>query len=165
MTVSLRQTPKPSLSGKPVRKGKGRQCAALCYRVSPKGGVKILLVTSRGIGRWVLPKGWHDPGVPPHEAAAAEAWEEAGVRGKISSARVGKYGYDKWRPDAEPIPCSVAVYPLSVSRLEQDYPENGQRRRKWVSPAKAAKLVFEPQLAHMLKVFKPPKPSRKKQNT
>lgn len=157
MILPMRETPRPSLSGKPVRKGKGRQCAALCYRVSPKGGVKILLVTSRGIGRWVLPKGWHDPDTEPHEAAATEAWEEAGVRGRIGTKRLGKYRYDKWRPDADPVPCSVEVFPFEVSRLEQEFPEKGQRRRKWVSPAKAAKLVFEPELARMLKGFKPGK--------
>ena len=157
MTVPISQTPRlrPSLSGKPVRKGTGRQCAALCYRVSAKGGVKILLVTSRGIGRWVLPKGWHDPGLAQHEAAATEAWEEAGVRGRISTERLGKYRYDKWRPDAPPKPCSVDVFPLRVARLETEYPERGQRRRKWVSPAKAAKLVFEPELARILKGFTP----------
>lgn len=158
MTVSMRHGPKPSLSGKPVSKGKGRQCAALCYRVSAKGGVKILLITSRGIARWVLPKGWHEPDVAPHEAAAAEAWEEAGVRGRISAKCLGEYEYDKWRPDAPPIPCRVAVFPMEVIRLEQEYPEKGQRRRKWVSPSKAAKLVLEPELARILKDFRPRKP-------
>ena len=165
MIRSMRHGPKPPLGGKAVIKGKGRQCAALCYRASAKGGVKVLLITSRGIARWVLPKGWHEPLVPAHEAAAAEAWEEAGVRGRISTKCLGKYGYDKWRPDAPPIPCRVAVYPMAVTRLEQDYPEKGQRRRKWVSPSKAAKLVIEPELAQMLQGFRPRKPSCGKQST
>ena len=34
------------------------QYAAICYRYTDKGNLRLLLVTSRDTGRWVLPKGW-----------------------------------------------------------------------------------------------------------
>ena len=42
-----------------------------------------MLITSRQTGRWVVPKGNLMVGKAPHEAAAIETEEEAGVRGKI----------------------------------------------------------------------------------
>jgi 8-oxo-dGTP pyrophosphatase MutT (NUDIX family) len=72
------------------KKGRGKgsstrpiQYGALPYRET-KSGVEILLVTSRGTRRWIIPKGWPQSGTPPHRAAAQEAFEEAGVVGKIS---------------------------------------------------------------------------------
>ncbi|MFC6583776.1 NUDIX hydrolase [Sulfitobacter aestuariivivens] len=51
------------------------QFAALCYRVK-KGKVQVLLVTSRGTKRWIVPKGWPMDGKTPAQSAALEAWEE-----------------------------------------------------------------------------------------
>ena len=60
-----------------------------------KSGVQILLVTSRGTRRWIIPKGWPQSGTPPHRAAAQEAFEEAGAVGKVSKKTIGAYWYDK----------------------------------------------------------------------
>ena len=56
------------------------QVAALCWRRSAKG-LRILLITSRDTGRWVIPKGWPMRNRTEPEAAAREAYEEAGLRG------------------------------------------------------------------------------------
>ena len=50
---------------------------------------KFWIVTSRRTRRWVLPKGGIDSGMEGHEAAAQEAFEEAGVTGDISPVSVG----------------------------------------------------------------------------
>src|SRR4051812_31246741 len=42
-----------------------------------KDGSRILLVTSRETGRWIIPKGWPMAGKKPYQAAAQEALEEA----------------------------------------------------------------------------------------
>ena len=52
------------------------QFAALCYRIK-RGKVQILLVTSRGSRRWIVPKGWPIEGKTPAASALREAWEEA----------------------------------------------------------------------------------------
>lgn len=130
------------------------QYGALCYRVR-KDKVQVLLVTSRGTGRWIIPKGWPIPGSSPAEAAAREAWEEAGVLGRLRDICLGIYSYAKRQPHGRPLPCVVAVYPVKVRKLEDDYPEAKERRRKWVSLKKAASLVEEPELAALLRGFNP----------
>ena len=40
------------------------QFAALCYRIKA-GNPEILLITSRGTGRWIVPKGWPEDGMTP----------------------------------------------------------------------------------------------------
>ena len=70
------------------------QYAALPYRLG-RDGLEILLITSRGSGRWIIPKGWPMAGLSPSQAAALEALEEAGVTGNVSADSVGRYGYDK----------------------------------------------------------------------
>lgn len=138
------------------------QFAALCYRVSKKkklsgkgGGVEILLVSSRDSGRWIIPKGWPMDGVTPAAAAAQEAWEEAGVRGKVKDACIGLYSYSKWLDEELSLPCIVAVFPVEVTRLEKAFPEAGQRKRKWLSPKKAAARVGESELRQIIRAFDP----------
>ncbi|WAP68032.1 NUDIX hydrolase [Jiella pelagia] len=131
-----------------MKKQKRRQqVAALPYWTNPDGKLQLLLITSRDTGRWVLPKGWPMKGRRPHEAARIEAFEEAGIDGKISKKAVGEYRYDK---DGE-VPCRVRVYPLSVAALRDEWPEMDQRRREWHCPAKAAELVDERDLKALLR--------------
>jgi len=131
------------------------QYAALCYRITKKGNPKILLVTSRGTGRWVMPKGWPMDGRTAADTAAQEAWEEAGVRGTAIEQCLGQYSYQKWRDPAVQLPIVVMVYPVAVAGLVDEFPEQGQRERKWFSPAMAADNVQEPELARILQAFHP----------
>jgi len=131
------------------------QFAALCYRINKKGNPKILLVTSRGTGRWVMPKGWPMDGHTAAATAAQEAWEEAGVRGTAIEQCLGQYSYQKWRDPAAQLPIVVMVYPVAVIKLVDEFPEQGQRERKWFSPAMAADNVQEPELARILQAFHP----------
>ena len=75
----------------------GQQVAALCYRFEKKA-LRVLLITSRDTGRWVLPKGWMMGGMTAADAAAQEAWEEAGVVGGADDQAVGYFSYDKILP-------------------------------------------------------------------
>jgi 8-oxo-dGTP pyrophosphatase MutT (NUDIX family) len=133
----------------------GTQFAALCYRTTPKGAPRILLITSRETGRWVLPKGWPITGKSAAESAAREAFEEAGVEGKVDPHCLGLYSYSKVVAPERAVPCVVAVYPLLVKSLRSRFPERGQRRLRWFSPAKAASKVAEPELAELLARFTP----------
>jgi 8-oxo-dGTP pyrophosphatase MutT (NUDIX family) len=129
------------------------QFGALCYRVL-EGKLQFLLITSRGTGRWVIPKGWPMDGETPAGSAATEAWEEAGATGKLSHNVLGFYAYDKGHAGGR-MPCVVAVFPLKVKKVAQDYPEAGQRKRKWVGRKKAAALVSEPELRAIILGFDP----------
>ncbi|MGL4294307.1 MAG: NUDIX hydrolase, partial [Aestuariivirga sp.] len=67
---------------------KARQFAALPWRDAGHG-IEVLLISSRGTGRWVIPKGWPIKGFAPHASAAREAFEEAGVGGIIGKGALG----------------------------------------------------------------------------
>ena len=75
------------------------QYGALPYRIGASGELELLLVTSRGRGRWIIPKGWPIKGLTPRKAAAREAFEEAGIRGKIGARPIGHYPYAKLSDD------------------------------------------------------------------
>lgn len=130
------------------------QFAALCYRIS-SNKPEILLITSRRVGRWIVPKGWPMDGMTPAASAAQEAWEEAGVIGKPQEQCLGLFSYQKVIDDQTDLPCVALVYPVKVKSLASDFPEKGQRRRKWFSPKKAAARVMEPELARILADFDP----------
>ena len=75
------------------------QFAALCYRVKA-GKPQFLLITSRGTGRWILPKGWPIADQSPGQTVQTEAWEEAGVTGVVDERPIGIYSYIKELEDA-----------------------------------------------------------------
>ncbi|MFD0858915.1 NUDIX hydrolase [Roseovarius aquimarinus] len=130
------------------------QFGALCFRMK-RGKPEILLVTSRRTGRWIVPKGWPMDGKTPTECAEIEAWEEAGVRGRVYDRCLGLFSYRKTTDDGEDFPCVTMLYALKVRELASDYPEAHERRRKWLRPKKAAALIEEPDLAHMVRYFDP----------
>ncbi len=130
------------------------QFGALCWRLN-NGKIQILLVTSKRSRRWIIPKGWPQDGATPAQAATTEAWEEAGVKGKVSTLCLGIYSYVKTLPGKENLPCVVAVFPIKVTSAAANWPERRKRRRKWVSPRKAAALGQERELAGLLMNFEP----------
>ena len=140
--------------GKPLH----LQVAALCWRHSAKG-VRILLITSRDTGRWVIPKGWPMRRRTEAEAAAREAYEEAGLQGAVSPRSIGIYTYQKAIAPGRRVTCAVRIFPLEVHAMLRKYPETGQRRSKWLSPAKAARRVAEPDLAAIIRGFSPAGPA------
>ncbi|WP_250157209.1 NUDIX hydrolase [Tianweitania aestuarii] len=128
------------------------QVAALPWRRSG-GEIEIMLVTSRGSGRWILPKGWPKPGEALCDAAAREAGEEAGITGTIAQQTLGSYRYEK-RSDRS-ISYEVQVYPLAVQAVAKTWRERNQRERRWMSQTQAAANVREPELAAMIHAFSP----------
>lgn len=130
------------------------QFAALCYRVRD-GKIQIFLISSRGAKRWIVPKGWPMNAKTPGAAALQEAWEEAGVRGRIVGGCLGVFSYEKELEDGEKLPVVALLYAVEVKSVATEYPEAGQRQRKWVSRKKAMKLVKEPELARMIRDFDP----------
>lgn len=153
--MTLLGTKQLPISVSPARKTDMRtQFAALCWRVV-NGKPQILLITSRGTNRWIIPKGWPMGGKTPGDGALIEAWEEAGVKGTASEQCLGLFSYLKKLDKRTALPCVAMVYAVKVSKLSKSYPEAGQRRRKWVSPKKASKMVREPELAQILKTFDP----------
>lgn len=126
------------------------QIGALCHRVVA-GELQVLLITSRGSGRWILPKGWPMDGKSDAEAAMIEAWEEAGVKASVvSSEPLGQFDDIKDRDSDAPVMCVVQVFAVHVDSLEDSFPEAGSRDREWMTPTKAAERVQEDGLRALL---------------
>ncbi|RYG29038.1 MAG: DUF47 family protein, partial [Burkholderiales bacterium] len=135
-----------------------RQTAALPYRIdgtTEEPTVQVLLVTSRGTGRWVIPKGNHNSGLSAHASAALEAQEEAGVRGALCPIPLGSFQYRKLRGSGATLMVSVEVFPLSVHDIMPSWKEQSQRERKWFSLSEAANAVDEPDLRDLIRSFAP----------
>lgn len=128
-----------------------KQVGAIAYRDDTSSGLRILLVTSRETGRWVIPKGWPMKACRPHQAAAQEAFEEAGVEGRIRKKATGSYRYPKTLRNGNVVACRVKVFTMKVERLVGTWPEATERRREWFTAEEAAAAVQEPELAELLR--------------
>ena len=126
------------------------QIGALCFKVT-NGKTFILLITSRRSKRWIIPKGWKLDKLSSRKSAALEAWEEAGVQGRVFPRAIGSYYYRKRGSDEEFYTCSVSVFPLRVAKMKKKFPEKGERKLKWLSASKAGSLVVEPELKALIK--------------
>jgi 8-oxo-dGTP pyrophosphatase MutT (NUDIX family) len=127
------------------------QAAAICYRFKDER-VEFLLVRTRG-GRWTFPKGSIEPGLTRAQSAALEAFEEAGVHGRIEQASFARYLSRKRRGgESGKIKLVIRAYLCEVRRLVA--PEESKRRPTWFSadmakqslqndrtPSQAAELV------------------------
>jgi 8-oxo-dGTP pyrophosphatase MutT (NUDIX family) len=133
---------------------RNRQVAALPWRQGTTG-IEILMVTTRTTRRWVIPKGWPMAGKTDDQAAGIEAFEEAGVRGAISSKTCGSYGYSKLNDKGKLRTLTVAVYALHVKQELAEWPESRERERRWVKLEDASKLAGEPGLVPVLASFAP----------
>lgn len=126
------------------------QIAALPIQWDKTGEMKVLMVTSRRTGRWVMPKGWIMNGKKPWQAAEIEALEEAGAIGAIGTTPLGTYRYRKYLAKGSSVAVRVVIYPMIVERLKKRWKERSDRKRKWFSIKGAAKRVNEPELRDLL---------------
>ena len=140
-----------SRTARDITTGHCRQVAALPWRRGTKGEVEVLLVTSRTNAKWMLPKGWPMPEIGDAAAAMLEAHEEAGIRGNVAVAPIGSYHFIKLFDDGTSKPAQAVIYSLRVTEQHKKWDEKAQRQRRWFSAKKAAKAVFEPDLARFLR--------------
>ena len=126
------------------------QTGALPWRIGRKKRFEVLLVTGRRSQRWTIPKGWPMVGKSLAEAAAQEAFEEAGVKGTIDPVPVGSFDHTKQNLASGLLDVRILVHPLNVDRELPKWPEIGQRRRKWFSVEEAAKKVDSEELRALI---------------
>jgi 8-oxo-dGTP pyrophosphatase MutT (NUDIX family) len=124
-----------------------RQVGAIPYTLV-EGKVVFLIITSRRTGRWVFPKGAPDPAHAPWDQAAIEAFEEAGVEGRVETVPVGDYRTVKTK-GVRRIHVDVDMFPLKVERQLDDWPERGQRYRHWVTLTEARRLLSDRRLVEL----------------
>jgi 8-oxo-dGTP pyrophosphatase MutT (NUDIX family) len=66
-----------------------KQFAALPFRILDQE-ISVLLITTRRKRRWSVPKGWPILPGKPHLTAEIEAYEEAGLIGKVGEKPLGR---------------------------------------------------------------------------
>lgn len=130
-----------------------KQVAALPIKVTKRGKIKILLITSRETRRWIVPKGWPMDGKKPWRAAEIEALEEAGIKGDIARKKLGTFRYRKRLKNGTRLPCKVALFPMSVETEKKKWRERKERSRKWFSAKAAARAVDEPELKDLIRAI------------
>ena len=131
-------------------KAVGIQYAALPFRIENRQ-VQVLLITSRSTRRWVIPKGWPIDRLKPHEAAAVEAAEEAGIVGEILERPIGSYHYLKRLKGERTTAVQVIVFPFLAQAHVEEWKERGQRTHCWFRYQKAATLVAEAGLGRLIR--------------
>lgn len=133
-----------------------QQIAVLPYKVASPAAdapIHVLLITSRGTGRWVIPKGQPIAKLPPHASAAVEAEEEAGVLGSACPTSIGSYRYRKRRSSGASIWTDVEVFPFAVTQELDTWKEQHERERRWFTLSEAAEAVDEPDLRALIRSF------------
>jgi predicted phosphate transport protein (TIGR00153 family) len=130
----------------------------LPYRIATDGHADVMLITSRETRRWVLPKGNLIKGLDWHQAAAQEAFEEAGINGIPCPTAIGEYRYAKRRKDGTTRDVSVAVFPLAFLDQAAEWPEQDERETRWFGLREAARAIDEPVLAQLVGGFRAPPP-------
>jgi len=117
------------------------QVAAVCYRV--RGQQIEFLLVETDAGRWTFPKGNAESGLTHAQSAALEAFEEAGVHGRIEEASFAHYTRRK-RVDAlspEKIEIVTNAHLCEVLWLEK--PQEPGRNPTWFSADKARRRLRE----------------------
>lgn len=116
--------------------------AAVCYRM--RGGtIQFLLVRTTG-GRWTFPKGGIEPGLSHAQTAALEAFEEAGVQGRVEAAAFACYYHRPrgWR-GSESSGLEFAVRAHLCEVLSLGPPQESRRNPTWFSAKKAKRRLRE----------------------
>ncbi|MCW8963637.1 MAG: NUDIX hydrolase [Gammaproteobacteria bacterium] len=110
------------------------------------GGIlEVLLITSRRKKQWIIPKGIKEPHLSPQHSAAKEAFEEAGLVGKVSHLPIGSYKHQRWCNTT----CTVKVYCMKVQKMHDKWDEPW-RKRKWVPFHTLPDRIQKPELLRVV---------------
>lgn len=129
------------------------QIAALCYRFN-EVELEVMLITTRSSRRWIIPKGWPALHRKAHRTATNEAYEEAGVVGKVDPKLFASFRSYKGHSNGWKVRTKVLVYLIKVEKQEVSFPEVGQRDVSWLPIDEAIQKADESGLKAVLGNFK-----------
>lgn len=124
-----------------------QQVAAVCYRRGTRG-IEFLLVRTRG-GRWIFPKGGVETGLTQAQSAALEAFEEAGVHGRIEEMPFARYRLAR---SAEPKLARESSGRKSIRRKQTRNLKKSRDAANAANSAHAANADAETVTAHLCEV-------------
>ena len=112
----------------------------------------LMFVTSQKRGRWILPKGDLKTDETHKQGCKREAFEEAGVRGKLlkdfpMTVVIGK---SKGRKVENVL---VTYYPILVTEQVDVWPEDHKRERHWSLLEKAYKVTERDDYLQLIRQF------------
>ena len=120
------------------------QASVVPYRIAASG-VEFCLITTRRSRQWGFPKGRIGRHKTVEDVGLLEAYEEAGVTGRIVGEPLGQYAYNKdgrrW---------SVTVMLMEVNGCIDHWKESHQRLRRWAPLHEASFLLARPKLIQLL---------------
>jgi 8-oxo-dGTP pyrophosphatase MutT (NUDIX family) len=115
--------------------------------ISTKKPDKILLVTSLHSRSWALAKGRVEPSLGPVASARKEAFEEAGVAGRMTSAPIGSYIHCKSTGGN----FRVKVFKMHVWKNSLAGLKRNSANARWVLVKLALKIVSNPSLRRLIR--------------
>ncbi|MBF0218346.1 MAG: histidine phosphatase family protein [Gammaproteobacteria bacterium] len=124
------------------------QSSLLPYRWQ-NGKLQILICRSSRDHHWVIPKGVKEPHLNAISSAEKEAFEEAGIHGRVDPKPIGIYQYQKWDGC-----CSVELFAMEVTEeLPDELWQESHRGRRWVAAKEAIELLGKPALRPLVEAF------------
>lgn len=115
--------------------------------VKKKRKRKVCLVTGRITGKWIPPTGKYEPHISHKRVAALEAFEEAGLIGKLDKKFCKKITYKKSGSGHKR---TLKIYRMRVTKVFKDWPEKKQRKRELFAINKIKQAVSDKKLAKKL---------------
>jgi phosphohistidine phosphatase len=107
--------------------------------------LQICVIRRKDGDKWGIPKGLVDPGATHEVTALNEAWEEAGIKGRLLGAAIGTYRYRKWGTRL-----TVAVFVMEPVQQASTWEEAPFRERRWVPFGEAGVLLAGHPVAPLL---------------
>ena len=119
--------------------------------------IAMLFVTSQVRGRWIFPKGNLKAQESHKKGCKREAFEEAGVTGKILknyplTAVISKSNLASMERVV------VTYYPLLVTHQAEEWPEDGKRDRHWALLKDVPRLIDRSDFLDLIRQFEAIKP-------
>ena len=130
--------------GRPPKPERIRQACVIPFR-RLRSGAMFCLITSLNKRRWIFPKGCVDGDESVQETALKEAFEEAGLYGRVIVPPLGRYVDSKWGAILD-----VTVMLMEVERIDDVWQED-MRVRCWTDGKEALRLLARPELRKMLR--------------
>lgn len=114
---------------------------------SKKKKCKIYLITSRDRGQWIIPTGKLEKNLSNRSVARLEAFEEAGILGKLDEQFKIQIQVQSPRGKRER---KTIIFLLHVKRILKKWPEKGERKRKSMSIESYVKTISNKKLKRKL---------------
>lgn len=112
-----------------------REIGALPYRFRNQQ-LEIVLITTRRRKRWIFPKGHVEKRLTSTKVAELEAFEEAGVVGRIGKRDSREFAVRRGSRKVR-----LRVFPMKLDQMLEDWPEADERQRIVLRIDEALKVI------------------------